>query len=113
MATDLAMNDSLIKSARTLGGQKTKKTVVTQALQDYIQKRQKFKLTELFGQIDCADVYDFDYDFDRTGQWRRGGLQSDFFKKPRSGTDCGSLFLCTPGNFIKANRYELKSYQHP
>jgi hypothetical protein len=59
MATNLAIDDSLIESARALGGQKTKKAVVTQALQEYIQKRQQLKLTELFGQIDYAPDYDY------------------------------------------------------
>lgn len=49
----------LIETAKMLGGQKTQKAVVTQALQEYIEKRQQLKLTKLFGQID----YDIDYDY--------------------------------------------------
>ena len=71
MATNLAIDDSLIESARTLGGQKTKKAVVTQALQEYIQKRQQLKLTELFGQIDYAPDYDY------KAQRQRGGPELD------------------------------------
>jgi hypothetical protein len=67
MATNLAIDDSLIESARALGGQKTKKAVVTQALQEYIQKRQQLKLTELFGQIDYAPDYDYKTQRQRSG----------------------------------------------
>jgi hypothetical protein len=67
MATNLAIDDSLIESARTLGGQKTKKAVVTQALQEYIQKRQQLKLTELFSQIDYAPDYDYKAQRQRRG----------------------------------------------
>jgi Bacterial antitoxin of type II TA system, VapB len=70
MATNLAIDDSLIEAARTLGGQKTKKAVVTQALQEYIQKRQQLKLTELFGQIDYFDDYDY------KAQRKSGGLDA-------------------------------------
>ena len=71
MATNLAIDDSLIESARTLGGQKTKKAVVTQALLEYIQKRQQVKLTELFGQIDYSEDYDY------KARRKRGGLELD------------------------------------
>ena len=67
MATNLAIDDSLIEAARTLGGQKTKKAVVTQALQECIQKRQQLKLTELFGQIDYFDDYDYKAQRKRSG----------------------------------------------
>ena len=71
MATNLAIDDSLIESARQLGGQKTKKAVVTQALQEYIQKRQQLKLAALFGTID----YDTDYDY--KAQRNRAGFELD------------------------------------
>ena len=59
MATNLAIDDNLIESARSLGGQKTKKAVVTQALLEYIQKRQQAQIVQLFGTVD----YDPDYDY--------------------------------------------------
>jgi hypothetical protein len=59
MATNLAIDDKLIEAARTLGGQKTKKAVVTHALLEYIQKRQQLQTVALFGSID----YDADYDY--------------------------------------------------
>lgn len=59
MATNLAIDDQLIESARIAGGQKTKKAVVTQALMEYIQKRQQQHIVSLFGSID----YDADYNY--------------------------------------------------
>jgi hypothetical protein len=59
MATNLAIDDQLIEAALSIGGQKTKKAVVTQALMEYIQKRQQQQIVGLFGSID----YDADYDY--------------------------------------------------
>ena len=59
MATNLAIDDSLLEQAREVSGLRTKKAVVTQALIEYIQKRQQGKVLELFGTIDYDD--DFDY----------------------------------------------------
>ena len=59
MATNLAIDDRLLEQAREVSGLRTKKAVVTQALVEYIQKRQQSKVLELFGTIDYDD--DFDY----------------------------------------------------
>jgi Bacterial antitoxin of type II TA system, VapB len=59
MATNLAIDDQLIESARIAGGQKTKKAVVTQALMEYIQKRQQQHIVSLFGCIDYDASYDY------------------------------------------------------
>ena len=62
MATNLALDDGLIEEARQLGGQRTKKDVVTQALVEYIQRRKQIKLLDLFGTVDYED------DFNAKGQ---------------------------------------------
>ena len=59
MATNLAIDDSLLTEAQEISGLRTKKAVVTQALMEYIQKRQQSKLLNLFGSIQ----YDADYDY--------------------------------------------------
>lgn len=59
MATNLALDDNLIEEARQLGGQRTKKDVVTQALQEYVQRRKQLKLLDLFGTVEYADDYDY------------------------------------------------------
>ena len=52
MATNLAIDEHLIEAALSIGGLKTKKAVVTQALTEYIQKRQQLKVVSLFGRVD-------------------------------------------------------------
>jgi Bacterial antitoxin of type II TA system, VapB len=67
MATNLAIDDSLIEAARVAGGQKTKKAVVTQALMEYIQKRQQQEIVGLFGSVD----YDAGYNYKTQRQRKR------------------------------------------
>ncbi len=59
MATNLALDDTLIEEARQLGGQRTKKEVVTQALLEYIQRRKQLQVLDLFGQIDFEEGFDY------------------------------------------------------
>jgi predicted transcriptional regulator len=59
MATNLAIEDKLIEEARAIGQHRTKKAVVTEALQEYIQRRKQVEAIELFGTIE----YDADYDY--------------------------------------------------
>ena len=40
MPTNLAIDDSLLEEAKTIGKHKTKKAAVTEALREYIQKQQ-------------------------------------------------------------------------
>ena len=58
MATNLALDDGLIEEARQLGGQRTKKDVVTQALLEYVQRRRQLKLLDLFGTVEFEDGFD-------------------------------------------------------
>ncbi len=58
MATNLALDDDLIEEARQLGGLRTKKDVVTQALVEYVQRRKQMKLLDLFGTIELVDGFD-------------------------------------------------------
>ena len=44
MATNLAIDDNLIDEARKLGGQRTKKAVVTEALTEYIQRHKQIEI---------------------------------------------------------------------
>lgn len=55
MATNLALDDALIEEARQLGGLRTKKDVVTLALQEYVQRRKQLKLLDLFGAVEYDD----------------------------------------------------------
>lgn len=59
MATNLAIDDSLIEEARKVGGHKTKKDAVTQALEEYVRKRKQRRILEAFGTIDFDPAYDY------------------------------------------------------
>ncbi len=59
MATNLAIDDKLIEEARLIGKHATKKGVVTEALLEYIQRRRKIEILDLFHSVD----YDPDYDY--------------------------------------------------
>ena len=62
MATNLAIDDNLITEAQLIGGARTKKAVVTEALEEYIQRRKQIRIVEIFGNMD----YDPDYDYKKT-----------------------------------------------
>lgn len=59
MATNLAIDDKLIIEAQAIGGARTKKAVVTEALKEYIQRRKQVQIASLFGTVD----YDPDYNY--------------------------------------------------
>jgi Arc/MetJ family transcription regulator len=59
MATNLQIDDRLLTKAQQVGGHKTKKATVTHALEEYIQRREQAKITELFGTIDYDPKYDY------------------------------------------------------
>ena len=53
------MHDALIEDARLIGKLSTKKAVVTQALQEYIQRRRQKEILNLFDSIDYDPEYDY------------------------------------------------------
>ena len=59
MATNLQLDPKLIQQAVALGGHRTKKAAVTQALTDYIQHLQQEKILDLFGKVDFDPAYDY------------------------------------------------------
>ena len=59
MATNLAIDDKLIEQAKEIGRHKTKKAVVTEALEEYIQRRQQMAMVELFHGVDFDPDYDY------------------------------------------------------
>jgi Arc/MetJ family transcription regulator len=58
MATNLAIDDRLIRDAQRIGGLKTKKETVTEALREFIQHRKQQQIIKLFGSVEWADDYD-------------------------------------------------------
>jgi Arc/MetJ family transcription regulator len=59
MPTNLAIDDRLLEEAQRIGGQRTKKATVTEALHEYIQHRKQAKILKLFGTIEFDPTYDY------------------------------------------------------
>ena len=59
MATNLAIDPKLLDAAHKIGGHRTKKATVTEALEEFIRRREQGRILDLFGTID----YDPDYDY--------------------------------------------------
>lgn len=59
MATNLSIDPELIDKALEVSGEKTKKAAVTQALVEFIAKRERAKVKELFGQLEWDETYDY------------------------------------------------------
>ena len=59
MATNLAIDDRLLDEALRVGGHRTKKDTVTEALTEYIQHRKQALLTEMFGTVDFDPAYNY------------------------------------------------------
>ena len=57
MATNLSIDPELLEKALQVSGEKTKKAAVTQALVEFIAKREQTRVKELFGQLDCCLLY--------------------------------------------------------
>lgn len=63
MATNLDIENELLEAAMRAGGHKTKKAAVTNALMEYIRRREQASVVELFGSVDFDE--DFDYKKER------------------------------------------------
>jgi hypothetical protein len=59
MATNLDLDPALIDEAVAVGGRRTKKEAVTEALEEYIARRRQAKMVGLFGTIDYDPKYDY------------------------------------------------------
>jgi uncharacterized protein YcgI (DUF1989 family) len=65
MPTNLAIDDRLISEAQKVGHHRTKKEAVTAALDEYIRKRKKLDVLEMFGKIDYDENYNYKLERDR------------------------------------------------
>lgn len=64
MATQLNIDETLLQEALALGDPTTIDALIETALREYIQRRQRLKVLDLFGTID----YDEDYDYKQQSQ---------------------------------------------
>ena len=59
MATNLALDSSLLDRAVAVSVESTKRAVVTLALKEFIARREQRRVSELFGKLQ----WDFTYDY--------------------------------------------------
>ncbi len=59
MPTNLAIDDRLLDLALEIGGLKTKKDTVNQALKEFIEKRKQRDIIDLFGKFDPDPEYNY------------------------------------------------------
>ena len=62
MPTNLAIDDRLLDHARSVGGYKTKRETVNEALREFIQRRERLSLLQLAGKIEYDPRYDYKKD---------------------------------------------------
>lgn len=58
MATNLDLDPALVDEAVAVGGRRTKKEAVTEALREYIARRRQSHITHLFGRVEYDPKYD-------------------------------------------------------
>lgn len=59
MSTNLALDSQLLEEALAVGGFKSKKDTVNQALREFVQRRKQREIFELFGNFPADDDYDY------------------------------------------------------
>lgn len=59
MATNLALDEDLLEQALEIGQLGTKKATVSEALKEFIARRQQGKIVDLFGKIEWDKKYDY------------------------------------------------------
>jgi Arc/MetJ family transcription regulator len=59
MPTNLAIDDELLAEAQQVGGHRTKKDTVNEALREYIQRRRQARIVDLFGTVELDPNYDY------------------------------------------------------
>ena len=59
MATNLDLDPALVDEAVAIGGRRTKKEAVTEALQEYIARRRQARMVKLFGTVEYDPKYDY------------------------------------------------------
>lgn len=59
MATNLALDDNLLKLALKVGGFKTKKDTVNAALKEFVERHKQREIIELFGKFPADSDYDY------------------------------------------------------
>ena len=66
MATNLALDDELVEEAKRLGKHRTKRAAVNEAIAEYVARRKRRKVLEIFGKMEWDP--DYDYKAERRGR---------------------------------------------
>jgi len=66
MATNLMIDNDLLNEALEIGGHRTKRDTVNEALREYVNKRRTVEVLSLFGAIDYDAGYDYKESRDRS-----------------------------------------------
>lgn len=66
MATNLAIDPKLLDRAVEVSGERTKKAVVTKALQEFIARREQKRILELIGKLEWDESFDYKSERSRT-----------------------------------------------
>lgn len=59
MPTNLAIDEILLNEALHLGGFKTKKNAVNEALKEFVKRKKQKNILSLFGEIEMNETYDY------------------------------------------------------
>lgn len=59
MPTNLAIDDKLLEEAQRVGGHRTKRATVNEALKEYVERRRQAEILDLFGEIDYDPEHDY------------------------------------------------------
>jgi len=59
MPTNLAIDDKLLEKAVRVGGHRTKRATVNEALEEYIRRRTRLQALKAFGTIEFDPNYDY------------------------------------------------------
>ena len=59
MGTNVQIDPDLIRDALLLGGKRTKREVIEEALQEYVLRRKQQQFLTLFGTLDYDPEYDY------------------------------------------------------
>ena len=66
MATNLAIDPDLLDRAVLVSGEKTKRAVVTKALQEFIARREQRRVVELIGTLEWDGSFDYNAERSRS-----------------------------------------------
>lgn len=59
MATNLAIDPDLLERAVEVSGERTKKAVVTKALQEFIARGEQRRVADLMGKLEWDESFDY------------------------------------------------------